>query len=48
MVIKVPVVPSMSLLTQKRFVNVIEQLISYTYSMMKYVQTSVGKGGASQ
>ena len=37
----------MSLLTQKRFVNVTEQLISYTY-MMKYVQTSLGKGGASQ
>ena len=34
MVIKVPVVPSMSLLTQKHFENVKEQLISY---IMKYL-----------
>ena len=45
MVIKVPVVPSMSLLTQKHFENVKEQLISY---IMKYLQTSLGIGGASQ
>ena len=34
MVKKVPVVPSMSLLTQKHFENVMEQLISY---IMKYL-----------
>ena len=45
MVKKVPVVPSMSLLTQKHFENVKEQLISY---IMKYLQTSLGIGGASQ
>ena len=45
MVKKVPVVPSMSLLTQKHFENVKEQLISY---IKKYLQTSLGIGGASQ